>query len=86
MSSPYTCRCCRRRESFNAALFARMKPGAFLVNTSRGGIVDETGRFATRQNGALAGAALDVFEQEPPALDSALFSAKLDHDVLHSPH
>ncbi len=71
------------RNLFNAALFAQMKQGAFLVNTSRGGIVDEDALCDALQKGTLAGAALDVFEHEPPALDSALFSAK---NLILTPH
>ncbi len=62
---------------------ALMKPTAFLINTARGPIVDEKALFETLRDERIAGAGLDVFEEEPPPLDNPLF--KLDN-VLLAPH
>jgi len=51
---------------FNAETFRRMKPTAYLINTSRGEIIDETALYEALKAGKLGGVALDVFEVEPP--------------------
>jgi D-3-phosphoglycerate dehydrogenase len=69
--------------SFSAVEFAQMKPTAIIVNTARGPIIDETALIQALQSEAIAGAGLDVLEQEPPALDNPLLSME---NVLLSPH
>jgi D-3-phosphoglycerate dehydrogenase len=60
-----------------------MKPSAFLVNTSRGGIINEAALAEALNTGLIAGAALDVFEQEPPEPTSPLLACK---NLLMTPH
>ena len=60
-----------------------MRPGALLVNTCRGGLIDEAAVADALRAGQLAGAALDVFETEPLPADSPLRSLP---NVLLSPH
>lgn len=68
------------RHLIGAAELARMKPNAYLINTARGGIVDEDALAEAVEHGALAGAALDVTEQEPLPADSRL--RKLDNVIV----
>ena len=68
---------------FNAARLARMKRGAFIVNTARGGIIDEPALHAALTSGHLAGAGLDVFDLEPTPVSNTLL--QLD-TVITSPH
>src|SRR5437016_6025109 len=67
----------------DARVFAAMKPGSYLVNLARGGVVDEHALIAALEAGKLAGAALDVFQHEPLPADHPLWTAK---NVIITPH
>jgi glyoxylate reductase len=70
------------RNLFNRETFLRMKPGCLLINTARGGLIDETALVAALESGQLGGAGLDVYENEP-----AVLPALLDNDrVVLMPH
>jgi D-3-phosphoglycerate dehydrogenase len=71
------------RGLMNAKTFAKMKKGAFLINTARGPLVDEPALIATLDSGHLGGAALDVVTTEPLAKDSPLIGRD---NVILTPH
>jgi glyoxylate reductase len=75
--------CKDTRGLIDAAAISRMKRGAVLVNTARGGIVDETALAVALQSGALFAAGIDVFEQEPVAPDNPLLRLP---NVVVAPH
>lgn len=71
------------RHIINKEAFSKMRDGALLVNTSRGGLVNEEDLYEALTEGKIGGAALDVFESEPIASDSPLY--KLNNVVI-TPH
>lgn len=71
------------RHLMNAKTLRQMKPSAFLVNTSRGGLVDHPALAEALKAGALAGAALDVQDREPPNLSQPPYN---DRRVIVTPH
>ena len=71
------------RGIIGAEAFSKMKKGVRVINCARGGLVDEVALYNAIKEGIVAGAALDVFEQEPPAPDNPLL--KLDN-VIVTPH
>ncbi len=71
------------RHMFGESAFRKMKKTAFLINTARGPIVDEGALYEALKTGEIAGAGVDVMEQEPPSLDNPLL--KLDNFIV-TPH
>lgn len=68
---------------FGAEQFARMKRSAFFMNIARGSVVDEAALIAALQSGHLGGAALDVYEKEPPDPDNPIWGMR---NVIMTPH
>lgn len=71
------------RHIIDAAALSLMKTSAFLINTSRGALIDEAALIAALQAGAIAGAGLDVQEAEPPVQDNPLYTLE---NVILTPH
>ncbi|MBI4231192.1 MAG: lactate dehydrogenase [Planctomycetes bacterium] len=71
------------RHLIDAAALARLRPGAFLVNVSRGAVVDQGALVAALRSGHLAGAGLDVLEKEPPDPSDSLLAME---NVVPLPH
>lgn len=69
--------------AFSTDAFAQMQDSAVIINTARGPLIDEAALIEALQNGAIAGAGLDVLEQEPPELDNPLFAME---NVVLTPH
>jgi glycerate dehydrogenase len=73
------------RDLFRRAEFAMMKPGALLINTARGALVDDNALIEALQNGALAGAGYDALREEPPRQGSPLLDLNLPNFIV-TPH
>jgi len=73
----------KTRHMFGTKAFETMKPDAFMINTSRGAVIDESALIDALNNGKIGGAGLDVFEEEPLPADSPL--RKLNNVIL-TPH
>jgi len=71
------------RHLIGAAELAMMKPTAYLINTARGGLVDQAALTKALQDGVIAGAGLDVLEAEPPAPDDPIYTLP---NVVCFPH
>ncbi len=81
--SIHTPRNAETERAFDAAALSRMKPTAILINTARGAIVDERALIKALQDGTIAGAGLDVLEQEPPDPGNPLLAMP---NVVLTPH
>lgn len=73
------------RNLFDEAAFRKMKPGAILINTARGGLIDSAALVAALQNGPLAAAAIDVLPKEPPRQGDPLLDYEGDNLIV-TPH
>ncbi len=71
------------RDLIGAAELAAMRPGAILINTARGGLIDEEALAVALREGTLAGAGIDTFSTEPPGRDNPLFTAP---NLIATPH
>lgn len=71
------------KNMFNSKTFGMMKDGAFFINTSRGGVVDEQALFDALNSGKLSSAAIDVLKEEPMRADCVLKNAK---NIMITPH
>ncbi len=80
LHAPYTA---ETEKLINARTLASMKPTAYLINTARGGLVDEAALSHALTQGGIAGAGLDVFRDEPP-VGSPLLG--IEANVLYAPH
>jgi D-3-phosphoglycerate dehydrogenase len=86
-TADFICILCPKTEAttnlFNASRLKKMKRTAFLINTARGGMVDEAALYDALSAGTLAGAAMDVFDEEPLSADSPLLKLP---NFIAAPH
>lgn len=73
------------RHLISTAEFERMRPGALLINTSRGGLVDEAALLAALQSGRIGGAGFDVLAKEPPTEGHPLLDINMPNFIM-TPH
>ena len=71
------------RHMIDAASIEQMKPGVRIINAARGALIDEAALAAALKSGRVAGAAVDVYAQEPPPADHPLLNLP---NVIHTPH
>lgn len=84
--SDFVVLCCplteQTRKMIDARALKLMRPGALIVNIARGGLIDEAALIGALEDGRIAGAALDVFDPEPPCADNPLF--RFDNVIVTS--
>jgi glycerate dehydrogenase len=73
------------RHLISTAEFGRMRPGALLINTARGGLVDEAALLEVLRSGRIGGAGFDVLEKEPPTQGHPLLDLDLPNFIM-TPH
>ena len=74
------------KKMMNAKTFGMMKPTAFLINCSRGGVVDSADLVKALEDGVIAGAGLDVYENEPGASDKDFSDVAVKADMVYGTH
>ncbi len=77
--------CERTKNLVNEDFLNQMKPSSFLINTSRGGVVNESNLLGALENNKIQGAALDVLSEEPPSLGNELYNYK-GNNLFITPH
>ncbi len=80
-----TCRA-TRQDLFSDASFAKIKPGSRVINVARGGVISEVALARALDGGRVAGAALDVFADEPPAFEGGRDGRAAGQGASDGPH